>query len=105
MGRASDFARWEQGDNTIIIGEGVTEVTDVAYYDIKIRVYDNFDEIEEDEKQADEDCDPAADKDCDPPRVAGETWYNVTLAIAKEQVIGEVYVPPAASEVIYTYEG
>ena len=82
MGRASDFARFDDGPNEIIIGEGETEGTDVGFYDIFIRVYDNFDELEEDEKQEDKDCDPEEDKNCDAPRVAGETWYNITLAVA-----------------------
>ena len=50
LGRAGDFARYEDSSQKIVVGEGATKGNDVGYYDIKIRVYDNFDEIEEDEK-------------------------------------------------------
>ncbi len=94
LGNAAQFARYEDVSNTIEIGQGATDGTDVGYYDISIRVYDNFDEIEEDDKDEDEDCDPDEDANCDTERVAGETWYNITIAVLKVYEVGDIVVDP-----------
>ena len=96
MGKASRFVRFDDIDNYLYVNEGATKSSDIGFYDVKIRVYDNFDEIEEIDKEGDDpdECDDEDDRNCDRDRVAGETWYNITIAVLKEYEDGDLVVDP-----------
>ena len=106
LGRAGRFAKWDDIDFTLNIDRDETGRFDTGFYDIRIRVWDNFDTvvIEDYVECADRVFTTEAEKRACKDRVAGETIYNFKLEVRDKQVV-DVEIPPEATEVIYTYEG
>ena len=106
LGRASRFVSWDDDDYTLNIDRDETGRYDTGFYDIQIRVWDNFDTvvIEDYVECEDRVFSTEAEQLACQDRVAGETIYNIKLEIRDQQVV-DVDIPPEATEVIYTYEG
>ena len=109
LGRAAKFARWDDVDHLLIIYEGEADEFDVGFYDVLIKVWDDFDvaviegyvECKDREYPNEEARIRAACQD----RVAGVSAYPVKIEVRQKFEAGDVYVPPKATEVLFAYDG
>ena len=86
LGRARRFVSWDDDDFTLKIGRDETSRLNIGFYDISIRVWDNFDTvvIEDYVECADRTFSTEAERRACKDRVAGETIYKFKLEVREK---------------------
>jgi len=105
---AKKLINYDDVTRMFTIYESVTEDINIGFYDLTITIYDNFDTVVIDEYIECEDrTDFATDAQADAceDRERGETVYNIKMEVRKKFEVGDVFVPPTVTEIIYEYQG
>jgi len=103
------FVRWDEVKHLLIIYKGETDDLNVGFYDVQVKVRDDFDIAAIDGYVECKDRVYASEEerikaDCQ-DRVAGESIYDLKIEIRQKYEAGDVYLLPKATEVLYTYDG
>jgi hypothetical protein len=104
---ASKLINYDDVKRTFTIYDSVTSDINIGFYDLKITIYDNFDtvEIEDYIECKDRTFTTQALEDACEERKRGETVYNIKMEVRKKFEVGDVFIPPTVTEIIYEYQG
>jgi hypothetical protein len=104
---ASRLINYDDVKRTFTIYDSVTTDLNIGFYDLTITIYDNFDTVVIDDyiECKDRTFTTEALKDACKDRVRGETIYRIKMEVRKKFEVGDVFVPPEVTEIIYEYQG